>query len=106
GSIHLTHATGASAQLTYRAGQTHTLYLGTRLVPNGASVTVNVDGSTALSESLALAGEDVLVRRPVGEFSAGSHTVTVNYAGTADKDLYFDFLEAVVPVTTLPTPAA
>ena len=51
GSVHLTHAAGSTLRTEYKASQTHTLYLGTRLVPNGASVMVTVDGTLALADN-------------------------------------------------------
>ena len=56
-----------------------------------------------LVESLALAGEDVLVRRPVAQLSAGTHTVIARHVGVAEKYFYFDFFEAAIPTTELPT---
>ncbi len=106
GNIHLTHASGAAAQAVYRTNQTHSLYLGTRLIPNGGKVDVTVDGALALTQDLALAGEDVLVRRLVGTYGAGTHAVSVAYAGPDGRDLYFDFLEIANPSSELPVPKA
>jgi hypothetical protein len=62
-----------------------------------------VDGVSAGTVNLALAGEDVLFRWPVGSFSAGAHTVRLTHAGPAGADFYLDFIEAAVPATTLPS---
>ena len=62
-----------------------------------------VDGVTVRTESLVLAGEDVLMRILIGEFAGGtSHTVTVTHTGSAGTYFYFDFLEACVPTDVLP----
>ena len=89
----------------YTSPVAHTLYLGTRYLDNGARGFHcrgrSARGGTPLN--LELAGEDVLVRYPVGTYAAGSHTVTVAHAGSAGELFYFDFVEAAVPTTTLPT---
>jgi hypothetical protein len=62
-----------------------------------------VDGVTVKTENLSLAGEDVLVRLPVGEYAGGvSHSVTVTHTGSPGSYLYFDFLEASVPTQAVP----
>jgi hypothetical protein len=65
-------------------------------------VEVRVDGSLVLSEDLRLVGEDVLVRRPLGEFVAGTHEVIAKHTGVAEQHFYFDFIEAAIPTTSLP----
>src|SRR5260221_7231987 len=44
GTIHHTTTAGDSAACTYRASQSHQLYLGTRKAAGGAQITVVVDG--------------------------------------------------------------
>src|SRR5260221_5181625 len=84
GTIHHTTTAGDSAACTYRASQSHQLYLGTRKAAGGAQITVVVDGGAAATVDLSLAGEDVLVRIPLGTFSGqAAHTVTITHAGTA-----------------------
>ncbi|HLJ17905.1 MAG TPA: hypothetical protein VKV15_25640 [Bryobacteraceae bacterium] len=102
-TIHYTSTAGDSLTCTYRAGQTHTLYLGTRITFNSGQITLSVDGHQVLSDNLYVAGEDVLVRRLVGEFSPGAHTVSITYTGPAGSYFYFDFLEVAIPAATLPT---
>jgi hypothetical protein len=102
GAIHDTQTPGDSASCQYSAPQSHTLYIGTRYTANGASVAIHVDGSSAGAVNLAMPGEDVLIRWPVGQFSAGTHTVTLSHAGPAGADFYLDFIEAAVPASTLP----
>ncbi len=105
GTIHCSNTAGDSFTCTYRAPQTHALYLGTRKATSGAQATVVVDNGAATDLDLALAGEDVLVRLLLGTFSGqAAHTVTAtNVDGNA---FYFDFLELAVPTTALPTLAA
>jgi len=102
GGIHDTQTQTASASCQYSAPQSHTLYIGTRYLTSGATVAIQVDGNSAGTVNLALAGEDVLIRWPVGQFSAGTHTVTLSHAGPAGADFYLDFVEAAAPTATLP----
>ena len=103
GSIHWTAATGCSLQCTYNSSVDHTLYLGTRYLASGGQVSVQVDAGAPVSLSLALPGEDVLARVPIGMFSGGAdHTVTVTKSGAAGTYFYFDFLEIAVPTYDLP----
>ena len=84
-------------------GQAHTLYVGTRYTGNAAKVDVSVDGNAVLTNvDLQIAGEDVLVRLPVAQDGAGTHTVTVTHAGAAGTDLFLDFFEMAVLATDLP----
>ncbi len=101
GSIKFTQTSGSSVQLTYSCPQTHTLYLGTRYLATGTAISLTVDGAALdFSPGLALVGEDTLIRCPVGEYSAGTHTVVATHNGTGD--FYFDFFEVAVPTTDLP----
>ncbi|HEY3742162.1 MAG TPA: hypothetical protein VGL53_20055 [Bryobacteraceae bacterium] len=102
GTITCTSTTGDSITCPYNATVTHSLYLGTRVIAAGATVQVTVDGTLAATESLTIAGEDVLVRRLIGQYSAGSHTVVVTNTGSSGT-FYFDFLELALPTTDLPT---
>ena len=66
-----------------------------------------IDSGSPVTIDLSLAGEDVLVRIPLGTFSGlAAHTVTITHAGTAGTALYFDFLELAVPTSSLPVFAA
>ncbi len=103
GTIHYTQTEGDAVTCTYSCAAAHTLYLGLRYTGNGAQVAVAVDGVAACTANLAKPGEDVLIRWPVGQFGAGTHTVTAAHGGPANTDFYFDFVEAAVPTTTLPT---
>ena len=105
GTIQLTQTPGDTVSFTYRASQTHTLYLGTRYTGNGATLGIVVDGvaPAVASPSLLIPGEDVLIRWPVGEYGAGSHTIQVTHDGSPGTDFYFDFLEAAVPSTNIPS---
>ncbi len=103
GFIHWTRTEGDSVSCQYTAGQTHTLYLGTRYTDEGATISIDVDGSPAGSVDLHVAQEDVLIRWPVGQYAAGTHTITVTHAGPADTDFYVDFIELALPATDLPS---
>ena len=103
GTIHVTTTPGDSVSCTYRASQAHQLYLGTRRTFSGAQVTVAIDQQPAITVNLFLAGEDVLVRIPLGTFSGqDQHTVTLTHAGNTGDSFYFDFLELAVTTATLP----
>jgi len=106
GTIQCSTATGDSVSWTYTASESHTLYLGTRYLglstATGASVSIVVDGVSAGTVNLFITQEDVLIRWPVGEYAAGSHTVTVTNAGPTGDYFYFDFFEMAVPNETLP----
>ena len=107
GTIHSSTTPGDSLTCTYRASQTHQLYLGTRKAASGAQVTVAVDNQAAVNLDLSLAGEDVLVRLPLGTFSGQTpHTVTATHAGPDNTTFYFDFLELATPTSQLPVLAA
>jgi len=104
GSMHWTVTPGDALSCTYTAGSSHLLYLGTQRTGTAAQVTVQIDAGPAIAVNLALAGEDVLVRLPLGtQAGQTAHTVTVSHAGTAGEYLYFDFLEAAVATAALPT---
>jgi hypothetical protein len=101
GTICVTTTQGDSVVCTYRASQAHQLYLGTRRTFSGAQITVAIDQQAATTLTLFLAGEDVLVRIPLGALS-GQDTHTVTLTNTGGGSFYFDFLELAVPTTTLP----
>jgi hypothetical protein len=104
GSIHDTTANGAAVAYTYTAPQSHRLYLGSRKAASCGQVTIVVDTQTATTENLFIAGEDVLVRIPLGDLAGGvPHTVTVTHSGAEGSHFYFDFLEIVVGTTDLST---
>lgn len=100
--IHLTSNAGDRCTLTYSETASHQLYLGLRRTPSAPPITIVVDSDPAVETILTLAGEDVLIRYPLGALPAGSHTVTVTHAGDDTQTLYFDFLEIVYPNNNLP----
>lgn len=105
GSIRFTTAQNATCSISYSHPAAHRLYLGSRFAFNGANAEVRVDGAVVLTQSLLIAGEDTLARLYLGEFPAGSHTVTVKHNGPAsppDRYVYFDFLEIAMPTEALP----
>jgi len=100
--IHSTSTPGDSVTITYSETSSHLAYLGLRRTDGAPPVTIIVDNGSAQQTTLALAGEDVLIRYPLGTRAAGSHTVTLRHAGNASQTLYFDFLEIAYPSQNLP----
>jgi hypothetical protein len=102
GSIHYTSEAGAKIRCSYYSPTSHHLFLGTRIVPDGSNVHVSVDGAVVTNEDLAIAGEDVLVRLPLGVYDGGFHEIEIVHAGPTGATLFFDFIEAAIPAETLP----
>jgi len=105
GSIQLTQQSGDTATFSYFEGNEHSLFLGSRLLTNGAEILVSIDAQAAQSFNLALPGEDVLLRLPLGTVPAGSHTVVVTHNGPTlggPYSLFVDFLEICYPSADLP----
>ncbi|MGH9583563.1 MAG: non-contractile tail sheath protein, partial [Bryobacteraceae bacterium] len=102
GTIRHTSNTGATCSISYSETAAHQLYIGSRLLTNGALVKVSIDGLSPGQFNLALAGEDVLVRLPLGSVSAGTHTITFAHDGPEGNFTYFDFLEIAYPSADLP----
>ncbi len=102
GSIAHSTAYNDSVTLTYVASATHTLYVGTRYVDDGAKVVCTVDSVDAGEFDLKIAEEDVLIRWGIGEYGSGPHTVTLRHDRSTGGDFYFDFIELAVAVTDLP----
>ena len=102
GTIQSTSTNNAAIHCTYVSAQQHSLYLGTRLLANGTVISFSVDGQSAVTINLNCPGEDVLVRKSLGQFGAGSHSVVVTHNGTTGTYFYFDFLELAIPTATLP----
>jgi hypothetical protein len=103
GTIHSTSVPASSVSCTYSFSQSHSLYLGTRLLAGGTSISIVLDGGSPSTVNLDLAGEDVLIRTLLGQPSSGTHTVAITHNGASGTYFYFDFLEIAVPSTTLPT---
>ena len=105
GSIQLTQEAGDTATFSYSEGSEHSLFLGSRLLPNGPTISVSIDAQTTQSFNLALPSEDVLVRLRLGAVPAGAHTVVVTHNGPTSGgpySLFVDFLEICYPSTDLP----
>lgn len=106
GIIHYSTSAEDTVSWAYTATQAHTLYVGTRYLglagATGATISFTVDGASAGSVNLSVTGEDVLIRWPIGQYGAGSHTVTVTNQGPNGDSFYFDFFEAAVPTGDLP----
>lgn len=105
GTIHQTTSNGAGISIPYIAPHDHLLYAGLRFTEDGGSVSIDVDGVHAADVSLAMGGEDVLFRFPLGSRTAGAHTFSLSHSGTSGTDVFFDFLEIALPVNDLPTVA-
>lgn len=104
GSISYATIPGASVTYSYQSPQNHILNLGTRRIPTAAQLSVQVDQNPVQVLSVALAGEDVLVRWDLGSMSGETqHTVTVTHTGVEGSSFYFDFLEIAIPTSDLPT---
>lgn len=104
GTIRYADVAGASLTCCYRSAGNHELYLGTRLVPDGATVSVTVDGSPLVTRDLCAPGEDWLLRLPLGAYGAGEHTVVASHSGASGQKLWIDFLEIAVPASAVPEP--
>jgi len=102
GTIQYTTDSSATVSTTYYSPQNHSLYLGTRMAAACGGITVSVDGGAATNINLALAGEDVLVRKPLGTLAPGTHTVAIAQSKLLPGAFYFDFLEIAIPSSTLP----
>jgi hypothetical protein len=100
--IHQTSISNASCSIAYTEAATHQLFLGSRRFGGAPLAVISVDGKALPTVNLALAGEDELIRQPLGAYSAGSHVVTLTHNGLAGETLYFDFLEIAYPSTNLP----
>ncbi len=103
GTISSTSTNSSSVSCAYSSAQSHMLFLGTRLASAGTLISVSVDGQTPTTVNLCVPGEDVLIRRPLGQCAAGNHSVTLTHAGNPGTYFYFDFLEIAIPTTTLPS---
>ena len=102
GTIHWTNNANDSVSASYSFPTAHSLYLGTRYVTAGGSVSVVVDGGAPAAFQLAVSGEDVQVRKLIGQFTGGPHQVTVTDTGAASALFYFDFFEIALPTPNLP----
>jgi hypothetical protein len=106
--IHLTQNPGDHCTITYAEAATHQLLLGLRRFAGAPPVNISVDGLSLAQVDLTLAGEDELIRQPLGSYTAGTHTVVLTHNGAYPVDspnvqtLYFDFLEIAYPSTNLP----
>lgn len=104
-----TGATGDSVTVQYSMVTPHDLYVGTSLYSNRGLWSILLDGQPLPDLDTYLPGpEPVNTRRRIAQgVPAGSHTVTLTLAGknaaSAGTEVYFDFLEAVVP-SDIPAP--
>lgn len=101
-TIRYTEDTSASLSCGYSEPSAHQLYLGSRFLVGGSTIQVTVDNQAPQQFNLNVPGEDVLVRLPLGNLGAGTHTVTVANLGPGTNRFYFDFLEIAHPVADLP----
>ena len=98
--VHFSRAMDDSCTITYSETAAHQLYLGTRFVDGASTIGVSIDGLAASNFPLAVPGEDILVRIPLGAVAAGTHTVTIQNLAAAR--FFFDFLEIAYPSADLP----
>ncbi len=103
GTIQSTSTNQSSLTCSYTSAQQHSLYLGTRLIDGGTLISISVDGQAPVTVNLNVPEEDVLIRTPLGQLAAGSHTITATHVGTDGTYFYFDFLEIAIPASELPT---
>ena len=101
GSIHRTGTPGASVTFEYHMPRLHRLFAGIRRHETAPVVSIVVD-TIQHFESLALRGEDVLIRLDLGDMGAGIHSVTIQHAGGHNETFYFDFIEMAIPTLELP----
>lgn len=99
GSIHWSSEANAGVKIQYFHPQSHELYLGSRAHPSGGDVDIAIDGAALRTESFAVAGEDILVRRFLKAMPAGAHEVQITKRSDAST-FYFDFLEIAHPETS------
>jgi hypothetical protein len=83
--------------ITYRSEQTHELFLGSRLLDQAPAIAFRVDSEPARVFDLRRAGEDRLLRIPLGQYPPGEHTVYVTHNGPSGWRFWFDFLEIAIP---------
>ena len=100
--IHLTNGADDNCSITYTEKATHQLFVGTRLLDSGTTLSVSVDGHAAPPVALAMPGEDALIRVGIGQFPAGTHAILISHSGPAGTVLFFDFLEIAYPASFLP----
>jgi len=102
GTVHSTSTTNSGLSCAYRATVVHTLYLGVLRTQNSGQISIVVDGGTAVTKSLAIDDDDVLVRMALGAFGAGDHTVSITLSEPEGSEFHFDFLEMAAPSAELP----
>jgi hypothetical protein len=101
GTIRWTNTYSHSLTVPYYCPQAHELYLGTRLLSNGPDIALRVDNEAPRVISLAVPGEDTLVRIPLGQYGPGQHTLLVSHNGPSGTSFYFDFIEAAIPANSV-----
>ena len=103
GSISYASAPGSSLCYAYQSHKDHVLNLGTRRFPTAAQLSVQVDQNPVQVLTMALAGEDVLVRWSLGALSGEvAHTITITHSGDMGSPFYFDFLEIAIATGEVP----
>jgi hypothetical protein len=98
GTIRRTTQAGAKCRLTYQAQTSHRLYLGSRRLAGGGSISVQVDSLSPQAFNLGIPDEDFLLRLPLGQLGPGAHTVEVT---VTTPDFWFDLFELAVPESTV-----
>lgn len=102
GTIHWCTQPNAKATVDLKADEEVTLFVGSRMVPEGGRLAVSVDGALRTVYDCQRMGEDALVRIPVGSVQLGSHQVELTHCGNDGEVVYFDYLELAKPSECLP----
>jgi len=97
GVIRWTNQYSDGFSISYRSEQTHELFLGSRFLDQAPAIAFRVDSEGARVFDLRRAGEDRLVRIPVGQYPPGEHTLFVTHNGPSGWQFWFDFLEIAIP---------
>lgn len=92
----------AAIEITYSSQYTHDLYIGCVFKTGGGSfqITHPSSGVAILSTNIAFGNETTARRKVFNSIPAGIYKVDVQFVGSGSTAT-FDFLEAVVPTTTL-----
>lgn len=102
GTIHWSNQVSATVTFDFKADEEVTLFVGSRITPEGGRLAVSVDGTLRTVYDCRRVGEDALVRIPAGGVDAGRHHVALSHCGDEGSVVYFDYLELAKPSSSLP----
>ena len=103
GSIRKSTTPGSSVTIEIETAEAASLYVGGRITPDGGVAGLYVGGQQRGVFDCRRAGEDTLVRIPLGGVPAGQHRVEVRHMGESGSAVWFDFLEIAKPAPELPS---